>query len=233
MSSLPGVTLEQWALAFLDFLVLPKTEENVRAVTSWERAESGDPPNAGQWNPLNTTQDWPGAWQFNSVGVKNYPTMRAGIGANAKALTNGRYGPVLTALESGVSAQAVTRAVEQSPWGTKNIVLIPPLDLPQPVHTLPNQDNDPMIVMAPARLQKNVNRPVFAWCDNANKHLWTYGHRLTQTQLDGPNGDFVLGIPATGNVLGILSNNGDETITVGAAPSDATGAPAFHYQWAQ
>ena len=138
MSSLGNVTEAQWAFDLLTFLNLPITSPNLTAVTSWEIQESGDPANAGENNPLNTTQSWPGATDFNSFGpngeyhVKNYPTLEAGIQATAAALHNGDYVGVLAALQSGEDAQAVIDQVMQSPWGTKNIQLVSPVPVPTP-----------------------------------------------------------------------------------------------------
>lgn len=51
------------------------------------RAEGG----TARFNPWNTTEPWPGATEYNSAGVKNYPSAKAGIAATLATLRNGRY----------------------------------------------------------------------------------------------------------------------------------------------
>ena len=55
---------------------------------------------------------------MNSAGVQAYPSWQAGFTATLATLGNGSYGPILSALSSGGSAQAVADAVAASPWGT-------------------------------------------------------------------------------------------------------------------
>jgi hypothetical protein len=109
---------EQWAHDFLSRLGLPVTSENVRAMVAWQQAEG----TRAQFNPLATTQNMPGATQFNSVGVKNYVTYGDGLTANIKAITNGRYPNILAALKAGNNADAVAQAIANSPWGTGGLV---------------------------------------------------------------------------------------------------------------
>jgi hypothetical protein len=117
----------QWAIDFLAELGAPRSGPNVQAIYSWEIAESGQVPSPAQFNPLNTTQDWPNATPFNwndGDPVKNYWCYSDGIAANAKAIRNGNYPAVLEALSIGDDAQAVVDAVIASPWGTRHIDLI-------------------------------------------------------------------------------------------------------------
>jgi hypothetical protein len=68
-------------------------------------------------NPLDTTQDWPGATDFNSAGVKNYLTTDDGLAATKATLVNGHYNGAVAA---GVVGDAVSyvAAMAASPWGT-------------------------------------------------------------------------------------------------------------------
>ncbi len=114
-----GVDPTQWARDFLTKLGMPITSENVRAMTAWQQAEG----TAARFNPLATTQaGFPGETRFNSVGVKNYASYADGLAANIKAITNGRYGNILSALRSGNNAMDVARAIASSPWGTGSLV---------------------------------------------------------------------------------------------------------------
>ena len=138
MSALGDTTEAQWAELLLDHNTLPVTSPNLTAIVSWEIQESGDPANAGGNNPLNTTEDWPGATDFNSFGpngeyhVKNYASINDGILATSAGLYNGRYATIIAALEAGDDAQRVIDAVMESPWGTKNIHLVEPVPVPGP-----------------------------------------------------------------------------------------------------
>lgn len=120
-ATVPGSTPErtQWANDLLAQLGMPKTPENVRALSAWAQAEG----TSAKFNPLATTQSAAGATNFNSVGVKNFTSYEQGLAATVKTLTNGRYEPILAALRSGDSAVAVGRAVEASPWGTGGLML--------------------------------------------------------------------------------------------------------------
>lgn len=93
------------------------------AFGAWELAESGmrkcDGTDGAEWNPYNTTQPWPGATDFNSVHVKNYPTYVEGVQATVKTLTNGFYVDLLATMRrDDVTAQEVANAIAASPWGT-------------------------------------------------------------------------------------------------------------------
>lgn len=115
-----GVDPVQWAHDFLERLGVPRTGENVRAMLAWQQAEG----TRARFNPLATTQGgFDGATRFNSVGVKNYASYEDGLAANVKAITNGRYGNILAALQRGDSAMAVAEAIQQSPWGSGDLVV--------------------------------------------------------------------------------------------------------------
>lgn len=86
-----------WELALLHALGAPTTTENVAFLHAWQRAEGG----TARFNPLNTTQSYGGATNYNSVGVKNYPSATAGTSATTSTLLNGRYPTVVAALRSG------------------------------------------------------------------------------------------------------------------------------------
>src|SRR5207237_8354923 len=94
-----------------------ETAGNEQFLDTWQRYEGGTALN----NPLNTTQGYPGATNYNSVGVKNYRTPYDGIQATATTLRNGRYDAILSALRSGdpyayADKIAVAQAIRT--WGT-------------------------------------------------------------------------------------------------------------------
>jgi hypothetical protein len=96
--------------------------ENVRLLTAWQQAEGG----TARWNPLNTTFDLPGATDYNSVGVKNYPRPTWGVYATGLTLTSPAsgpltYGKILGHLQAGSSTaeQIVSDCRDEfQTWGT-------------------------------------------------------------------------------------------------------------------
>ena len=148
--SLGGGSPFIWAHDWLVEAQFPTTPENVRAVVSWEYAESGG--GGGMWNPLNTTQGgFAGETDLNSVGVKNYVQRSDGLEANAHVIHNGLYPIVVAQLGFGVSAQAIVDAIVASPWGTKHIQLIPPI-VPPPA---PTPTGDSMLYLTPGKPDPN------------------------------------------------------------------------------
>lgn len=112
---------------FADFVPLllralnaPNTPQNRLFLQLWQRAEGGSAAN----NPFNTTEGSPGATNYNSVGVKNFPTSQAGLRATVATLENGRYGNIIDLLRSGhATAKQEGTALADSPWGTGSGVL--------------------------------------------------------------------------------------------------------------
>lgn len=140
--SLGGGLPAEWAADFLVAAHFPVTAENVRAVVSWEIAESGG--GGGMWNPLNTTQGgFSGSTNANSVGVKNYKDRADGLAANAKVIHNGFYPDVVAAFTRGTSARVIVNAIVVSPWGTRHINLVDHVDVPTDPHA-PLADEDEM-----------------------------------------------------------------------------------------
>jgi len=106
-----------FAESLLQKLGAPVTPENLKFLDAWQKAEGGSAD-----NPFNTTQDAPGARNFNSVGVKRYQSVEQGLEATFKTLTNGRYDHIVAALRQGNSARAAAQALANSPWGTGELV---------------------------------------------------------------------------------------------------------------
>ena len=106
-----------WRYRLLRAIHAPYSRPNRRLLRAWARAEGGTARN----NPLNTTQPWPGATDYNSVGVKNYPTGAAGIAATAATLVNGHYPHIVADLRNGKIAPctvAKQQLKEFETWGT-------------------------------------------------------------------------------------------------------------------
>jgi hypothetical protein len=145
--SLGGRHPGEWAQTFLATIKKPYTVDNVRAIESWMLKESGG--GGGMFNPLNTTQPWPGSTPYNWNGgypVRNYATWSDGISANATAIQNGYYSAILAALGRGNDPHGVLWALNASPWGTH--YPIPLLTAPIPGWSSPTPAPAP-----PARLE--------------------------------------------------------------------------------
>jgi peptidoglycan hydrolase CwlO-like protein len=111
-----GVSFGRWAELLLSKLGAPICQDNLIAVVAWESAES----TAAAYNPLATTRDFPGATDFNTVGVKNYPSLGDGIQATIDTLVLGNpaygYGPVLASLSACAPAESTAAAINASSW---------------------------------------------------------------------------------------------------------------------
>lgn len=119
------MTREFWAKSFLQGIGAPVTDANLHAIVSWIQAEGGN----AHWNPLNTTHEAPGATDYNSVGVKDYPDFETGLAAAIETLNfgadHGLYGyrEIRYSLRSARRAGLTLRAVETSIWGTGGLAL--------------------------------------------------------------------------------------------------------------
>jgi hypothetical protein len=90
---------------------------NHELLHAWQRAEGGTARN----NPLNTTEPWHGASDYNSVGVKNYRTGPDGIAATCATLLNGHYPGIVRDMRDGrkTARELVeSNAAEFDVWGT-------------------------------------------------------------------------------------------------------------------
>jgi hypothetical protein len=110
-------TGKQFADAVLRGIGAPLTAANELLIASWAAAEG----TKARYNPLATTQPYAGATNFNSAGVKNYPSFAAGVAATVQTLKNGRYPFIVQSLQSN-NAVAITQTregrAEISVWGT-------------------------------------------------------------------------------------------------------------------
>jgi len=110
------VTRGQFTHRVFKALGISKTLHNRRAFAAWMQAEGGSAHN----NPLNSTEDWPGATLYNGVGVKNYPSADAGVEATVKTFHGHGHGyeAILRALRRNAPAADTLAAVAASDWGT-------------------------------------------------------------------------------------------------------------------
>ena len=97
------------------------TPEKAKFFNAWARAEGTQ----ARYNPFATTRKgYPGEESFNSVGVKNYPSLAVGIEASYDTLQNGYYDHIVELLRSdNATAEDLAKAVANSPWGTGTGVL--------------------------------------------------------------------------------------------------------------
>lgn len=104
----------------------PVTPTTTRDLAAWQRAEGG----SATYNPFNTTFGGFGGTNYNSVGVKNYPTARAGIQATINTLLNGRYGNLVRGLRAGGAPARFASDLGASPWGTNGNLVAKILNTP-------------------------------------------------------------------------------------------------------
>lgn len=107
-SATPTKSESTWWSQMLQMMRAPATHANVSSLTSWREKEcqwNSSPPDGALFtqNPLNTTEDAPGAVSIagSSVGVKKYPNQTVGMEATIKALNNGLYPQIVASLKSG------------------------------------------------------------------------------------------------------------------------------------
>lgn len=98
------------------------TQNNLVSMLAWmcseyaptiplnERAEN---------NPLDTTESWPNATDFNSAGVKNYVTFADGLAATKATLHNGDYTDILVAFSNSYNPNQTVQVINNSVWGSK------------------------------------------------------------------------------------------------------------------
>jgi len=118
-----SVNRTQFAYQLLAALGVRPTSANVSAIVAWETLENTQAQN----NPLATERVMgvPGEDNFNSVGVRNYPTLAVGVAATVVTLSNGYYGGILGALPNGTFAE-IANAVDASPWGDHDVAQVRP-----------------------------------------------------------------------------------------------------------
>lgn len=89
--TLGHVAYLRWIESFLSIAGLPRTYENKWFCIQWATAESTTAEN----NLFATTWKAPDVTDFNSVGVKNYPSLEDGANWNAATIKQKKYYPAL------------------------------------------------------------------------------------------------------------------------------------------
>lgn len=109
-----------WATGILQAISAPCSTNNINKMMAWNACEGNLQGHSGTGinNPFNTTLDCCGGSSVNSAGVKNYPTMTAGIQATVQTLGSPRYQAVVSNLQQDGSFSAFAAAVGSSGWGT-------------------------------------------------------------------------------------------------------------------
>lgn len=114
-------TRSEFARHFLRGIDAPADDKkNLYAMVAWMQAEGW----AGKFNPLNSTQPWPGSTDFNAVPVQNYQSFEDGVGATVKTLNYGAdhklygYARIRHCFRNRVNPALTLEAVEDSAWGT-------------------------------------------------------------------------------------------------------------------
>ena len=102
----------------LNGLGAPITEENLKFLIAWQKAEGGKATN----NPFNTTYNLDvdvNKTKFNSHGVKNYTTPEYGITATVKTLKLPYYKNIVKGLQDNVGASNIASNIKElKTWGT-------------------------------------------------------------------------------------------------------------------
>lgn len=112
-----------WEAQFLTDIGAPNTQTNDVFLNAWSQAEG--PSSLGYNNPFNTTQQAPGSYSVNSVGVQGYGSMAQGLQENAAVLEQNHpgYAQLLQGLRSGnVSPMQLAQLEANTPWGTGSLI---------------------------------------------------------------------------------------------------------------
>jgi hypothetical protein len=119
-------TPAEWASAELGTLGIQDSSTDVNDLVRWWQAEGGAGPQFGvannddNYNPINTTQNAPGAVSTNSSGVKSYTSWQQGLDATAQTLGSPDYGypAIVSDLTTNAPYAKFAQDVTASSWGT-------------------------------------------------------------------------------------------------------------------
>lgn len=111
---LTGVSSDRWWQDILSGIKAPDNKINRSNLNAWQACEGG----SAEYNPFNTTLAWPGSSCYNSVCVRNYPSLLAGESATISTLLQSNMSAIVHALRNSYDRAAFADAVGNSPWGT-------------------------------------------------------------------------------------------------------------------
>ena len=104
--------------AILRGIGAPSTPNTTLFLQAWRQAEG----TRATYNPLSTTWDGPGSTVYNSHGVRNYPSPKAGVDATVKTLLLPRFSRIADALRQDQTPAQIASALVASRWGTGPLV---------------------------------------------------------------------------------------------------------------
>lgn len=108
-----------WTEQFLLGLNAPVNNHTLYGISAWLEGENTKAKNNG----LATTRIGYGGTDFNSAGVKNYPTFALGMQATIDTINRAPYKKLRAAIHAGVSAHDIAAEIVASPWGTQHVPL--------------------------------------------------------------------------------------------------------------
>lgn len=120
-----GGNPRDFAVALLNKLGAPITEENISAMMIWQKREGGAWKNSASYNPLNTSLQLDGSVNYKSKekakGVQAYQSWAQGVDATYQTLTGANaktygYDKVVALLRAGAPKEEVFAALSQSSW---------------------------------------------------------------------------------------------------------------------
>lgn len=199
-----------WQSQILTDLHVPNTGNNQHNLTIWNHQEGG----TARYNPFNTTLPMPGATDYNSVHVKNYPDWPTGKHANVQTINQQNMHAIKNALANDVPEYTFKVAVNSSPWGTHFPVGAPPpttttigdssvpADDPyQPDNVYQSDVKDsPGKLNAPISCAATTNNGLGYWLVAKDGGVFAFGNAVMHGSLPNdkiePNGEIVAILPS-------------------------------------
>lgn len=112
------LTYEEYANALCAKMGWAAPMQNIDAIVAWAAAENSE----AVFNPLDTERVESPDTNYNAAGVKDYTSLEEGLQAVADTLNNGLYPAVLQSFKFQNTAEVTAQQIDQSPWGTKDVV---------------------------------------------------------------------------------------------------------------
>lgn len=110
------VSYEAWAVKFLREMDVRTCRDNRIVLLAWLANENTQ----AVFNPLATTRDMPGSWEFNSHSVENYVSLGQGLNASRATIENGYsiygYGAIVRRLGRCARPMRTADAIRDSRW---------------------------------------------------------------------------------------------------------------------